>query len=261
MCGGTSADDEREGVPVTGGTKADERNGCPPGQESLSSRLARLAYANRRLIIVAVCAVVFVALLEDVLEGELMRLDSAAYQLIVEGIRTDWLTPLMEGFSALATPVCLVVMLLVIAAFAPGRRPGLCCALNLVLVACLNVVLKLIVQRPRPEGFRLAEVDGFSFPSGHSMVAMAFFGLIVWFVWHYEKDRAARWLLCIGFALVAVMVGVSRVYLGVHYASDVVAGFCVSLAWLAVYTRLAAPLFLGEGRARGTEDLSEGRRG
>ena len=216
------------------------------GGASLGSRLARLAHANRRLLIVAACAVVFVALLEDVLEGGFMHLDAAAYQLIVEGARASWLTPLMEGFSALATPVVLVALLLAISAFAPGRRPGLCCALNLALVAGLNVVLKLIVQRPRPEGFRLAEADGFSFPSGHSMAAMAFFGLLVWIVWHYERDRGKRWFLCATLTLVAVLVGVSRIYLGVHYASDVVAGFCVALAWLAVYTHVAVPLFLGE---------------
>lgn len=230
------------------------------GAGGVLARLRRLAYANRRVLLVAVCAVVFVALLEDVLEGELMRLDAAAYQLIVEGVRTSWLTPVMEGFSALATPVVLIVMLLAIAAFAPGRNPGLCCALNLVLVATLNVVLKLIIQRPRPDGFRLAEVSGFSFPSGHSMAAMAFFGLLVWIVWHYEPDAAKRWFLSIALSLVAVMVGVSRVYLGVHYASDVVAGFCVALAWLAIYTRLATPIFLGEWR-RGDGDALPGEGG
>lgn len=208
--------------------------------------LRALLRANRVLAVLALCAFVFVVLLEDVLEGDLIRLDAAAYWLIVEHLRSDWLTPVMASVSALATPVCLVVLLLVIAAFAPGRRPGLCCALNLVLVVAINQALKFAVQRPRPEGFRLAVETGFSFPSGHSMVAMAFFGLLAWMVWRYERDRVMRWLCCLGFALIIVSVGLSRIYLGVHYASDVVAGFCVSLAWLALYTRIVAPLFLGD---------------
>ena len=136
----------------------------------------------------------------------------------------------------------LVVLLLAVAAFAPGKRPGICCAVNLVLVVVINQVLKFIIQRPRPDGFRLAEATGFSFPSGHSMVAMAFFGLLVWFVWNYEKDRKLRCLYVVGFAIVIVMIGISRIYLGVHYASDVLGGFCLSMAWLAVYTRVAVPL-------------------
>lgn len=208
-------------------------------------RLGRLIVANKRIVILAVCAIVFVALLEDVLEGDLLRIDSAAYAVIVERLRADWLTPIMEAISALATPVSLVVLLLVIVAFAPGKRPGACAATNLVLVFLLNQALKFAIQRPRPDGFQLAVEQGFSFPSGHSMVAMAFFGLLVWMVWHYESDRATRIGCAIAFSLVIVLVGVSRIYLGVHYASDVLAGFCVSLAWLAIYTRVAVPLFLG----------------
>lgn len=221
--------------------------------KNLGRRLGRLVVQNKRIVILAACAIVFVALLEDVLEGDLSRIDSAAYALIVERLRADWLTPIMESVSALATPVSLIVLLLVIVAFAPGKRPGACAAVNLVLVFALNQALKFIVQRPRPDGFQLAVEQGFSFPSGHSMVAMAFFGLLVWMVWRYEPDRATRVGCAIGLGAVIVLVGVSRVYLGVHYASDVLAGFCVSLAWLAIYTRIAAPLFLGPAPLRAGE--------
>ena len=216
------------------------------GMRGMASELASLVRQNLRLIVVAACTVIFLAILEDVLDVESMKLDRAAYWLIVQHLRTPWLTPIMESFSALATPVTLLVLLLAVAAFAPGRRPGWCCAVNLLLVVVLNQVLKFVIQRPRPDGFRLASASGFSFPSGHSMVAMAFFGLLAWFVWRYEKDRRQRAFLLVAFAFVIVMIGVSRVYLGVHYASDVIGGFCLSIVWLALYTRIAVPLFLGE---------------
>lgn len=228
-----------EGLRMTGEKRSSTRE--------IASQFARLVRDNRRLVVVAVCAAVFVGILEDVLSLESMRLDRAAYWLIVQHLRTPWLTPVMESFSALATPLTLLVLLLAVAAFAPGRRPGWCCAVNLGLVVLINQALKFIIQRPRPDGFRLASVSGFSFPSGHSMVAMAFFGLLAWFVWKYEKDRRQRTLLLAAFGVVIVMVGVSRIYLGVHYASDVVAGFCLSLIWLALYTRIAVPLFLEDG--------------
>lgn len=128
--------------------------------------------------------------------------------------------------------------------------------MNLALVVVLNLALKAIVQRPRPDGFQLAVESGFSFPSGHSMAAMAFFGLLIWLVWHYKRDRAMRNLCCAAFAVIIVMIGVSRIYLGVHYASDVLAGFCVSLAWLAFYTRVVAPALLAEKPG----DRGEGKR-
>lgn len=221
----------------------DEKN---RGARGVASSLAGLARKNLRVIVVCTCVLVFLMILEDVYDVESMRLDRAAYWLIVEHLRTPWLTPVMESFSALATPVSLVVLLLAVAAFAPGKRPGMCCAVNLVLVVVINQVLKFIIQRPRPDGFRLATASGFSFPSGHSMAAMAFFGLLAWLVWKYEADRRLRRLYATGFALVIVMIGVSRIYLGVHYASDVLGGFCLSMAWLAVYTRVAVPLFIGK---------------
>ncbi len=216
------------------------------GWQAISHQLKRLVLNNLRFIIGACALAVFIGILEDVLTNETMKLDYAAYWLIVEHLRFDWLTPVMESFSALATPLTLLVLLLAVAAFAPGRRPGWCCAVNLGLTVALNQALKFIIQRPRPEGFRLATVSGFSFPSGHSMVAMAFFGLLAWFVWKYEKDRRQRKFLLAAFAFVIVMIGLSRIYLGVHYASDVIGGFCLSLVWLALYTRLAVPLFLKE---------------
>jgi undecaprenyl-diphosphatase len=208
-----------------------------------ASAIARLVQ-SRRAMLVLVAVLVFIWLLFEIKTDDIMRLDAAAYSLVVMHMRTAWLTPIMQSISDLAYPVVLVVMLLVIEVFAPGRRPGLCAAVNLVLATLLNLLLKTLVQRPRPEGYRLVAESGFSFPSGHSMVAMAFYGLLIWMVWRYEKDALVRRLGIIGFGLVIVLVGLSRIYLGVHYASDVLAGFCASIAWLGVYTKLLAPIFL-----------------
>lgn len=221
-----------------------------------SPRLVALMRAHRRLAVALAALSVFLVLLARVLAGDIMALDRAAYALIVENLRADWLTPIMEGFSALATPVVLIALLLTVAALAPGARPGWCCALNLALSTVANLVLKALVARPRPEGFRLAQASGFSFPSGHSMAAMAFFGLIIWFVWRYERNPRMRSGLTAAFSFIILMIGVSRVYLGVHYASDVVGGFCAALIWLALYTRMAVPLFMDDDGA--SPDLSEG---
>lgn len=199
---------------------------------------------NARLAVLLAAALVFMLLLEDVTEGSVLRLDTMAYELFVVRLRSDALTPLMEGVTSLASVVVLAVMAAVIAALAPGRAPGWCVSVNLVGVVALNQLLKFIVQRPRPDGFRLVAESGYSFPSGHSMVSMAFFGLLIWMVWRFHRRDVMRVVWCVVFGLVIVMVGVSRIYLGVHYASDVVAGFCVSLMWLVLYTRVVAPPLL-----------------
>lgn len=216
-----------------------------------SSQLARsmagLARRNVRLLVALAAALVFLYLLEEVGEGEIMKLDTLAYRLFVEKLRSGPITSVMKSFTGLLDIPVLLVMTLIVTAFAPGKAPGRCVAANLIGSLVLNVVLKQIIQRPRPDGFRLIAETGYSFPSGHSMISMAFFGLLVWMVWTYEKDRRFRLIWCALFSLIIVMVGVSRIYLGVHYASDVLAGFCVSLIWLAFYTKVVAPAFMAQG--------------
>ena len=214
------------------------------GARDVSRGALGLLRENLGVVALLGAALVFVVLLGEVAAGEIMRLDTLAYELFVERLRSDALTPIMEAFTSLSSVVVLAVLAAVIAALAPGKAPGWCVAVNLVCVVALNTVLKFIVQRPRPDGFRLISETGYSFPSGHSMVAMAFFGLLIWMVWRYHRRDVMRLVWCACFGLVIVMVGVSRIYLGVHYASDVIAGFCVSLMWLIFYTRVVAPAFV-----------------
>lgn len=219
-------------------------------------QIGALLRDNKRYVVVAVCLIAFLAVLQDVRSDDILRLDTTAYSFFVLRLRRPWLTNIMEGFSSVSSPIVIGVMFLMVVAFAPGRRPGVCAAVNLVSVVAINQVLKYIVQRPRPDGFRLISEVGYSFPSGHSMVSMAFYGLCAWMVWTYERDKILRWACCISFGVIVALVGMSRVYLGVHYASDVIAGFCVSLAWLAVYTRIFCPLFMPEEPEHHAEEVS-----
>ena len=213
-------------------------------------------WKNKRYVIIAAAIVVFLAVFQDMRSDDILRLDATAYSFFVLKLRRPWITALMEGFSSLSSPIVIGVMFLMVVAFAPGRRPGMCAAVNLVSVVAINQILKYIVQRPRPDGFRLISETGYSFPSGHSMVSMAFYGLCAWMVLTYERDRIMRWACSISFALIIVVVGMSRVYLGVHYASDVIAGFCVSLAWVGVYTKVFCPLFMPEEPVQHAEEVA-----
>lgn len=92
----------------------------------------------------------------------------------------------------------------------------------------------MFFQRPRPLDPVYEAARGFSFPSGHSMSAMTFFGLLIFIVWDKTENKILRWLLSILLVLVIFAIGFSRVYLRVHYASDVLAGFSLGLIWLVI---------------------------
>ncbi|MGA9288652.1 MAG: phosphatase PAP2 family protein [Anaerobacillus sp.] len=98
----------------------------------------------------------------------------------------------------------------------------------------LNLGLKLFFQRERPSIQHLVEVGGYSFPSGHAMVSTIFYGMLGYLIWTEVQRRKASWSVPIISLLLILSIGLSRVYLGVHYPSDVIAGFCAGGVWLIV---------------------------
>lgn len=124
----------------------------------------------------------------------------------------------------------------IISDFYKEKKIAFSIPLNLLIITVLNIVLKNIVERPRPIGYRLIDETGYSFPSGHSMISTAFYGLIIYFIWKNVKNKTIRNVSCILLVILIVLIGISRIYLGVHYASDVIGGFSISIAYLIIFT-------------------------
>lgn len=91
--------------------------------------------------------------------------------------------------------------------------------------ATMNEILKIMFHRVRPEVMRLTEATGFSFPSGHSMTGMVFYGMLA-FILVSEMKTKWKYLYAMLLSLLIINIGISRIYLGVHYPSDVAGGFC-----------------------------------
>lgn len=93
-------------------------------------------------------------------------------------------------------------------------------------------LLKFIFSRARPLEPLLQPALGYSFPSGHSFVSFAFYGLLIFLSYKYLETPVFKWLIIISLSLLILLIGVSRIYLRVHYASDVLAGFSIGIIWL-----------------------------
>lgn len=98
----------------------------------------------------------------------------------------------------------------------------------------LMFTLKYFFNRPRPQVPLLHEVGGLSFPSGHAFMSFSFFGLLMYLCWKYIESKPLKWSMITFLAIFILSIGISRIYLRVHYASDVVAGFCLGLMWLVL---------------------------
>ena len=207
-------------------------------------KIKRIVRINYKWIICFVCLVLFLALAEDVFNHEIMNGDIVGYKFISTYLIRDSVTPIFKITTWFGSAACLLSLTLILFIVIKNKKIGLLIGTNLIVVTILNQVLKFILQRPRPTEYRIINEIGYSFPSGHSMVSMAFYGFLIYLIYKNVKNKYLKLFLISMLSLLIVMIGVSRIYLGVHYTSDVCAGFLISISYLVLYINLANRLIL-----------------
>lgn len=194
-------------------------------------KMKRLMIDYRSWIILSILIVVFVMLAEDVFEKELFTFDFVIYDFLVAH-RADFLTKILTVITHFGGAIVLIGMTILGIVFVKKKKYKVIIPINLLVIVLINIALKNFFERPRPDRFRIIEETGFSFPSGHSMASMAFYGYLIYLIFTNVKDKKIRNILCVLLGILIFLIGFSRIYLGVHYASDVIAGLCFSMAYL-----------------------------
>ena len=199
--------------------------------------MRKLVKKNLRWIILFICLVIFLGILENVYQNELHNFDRIIYNAVAI-IISQSVTFIMKVITNISSAPVLIIITLLLIVLLKNRKMSVCIVSNLVIITALNQVLKRIIARPRPTEFRIIDQSGYSFPSGHSMVSMAFFGLLIYIAYNNIENKYLRSFICIVLSILIFLIGTSRIYLGVHYPSDVIAGFVLSIAYLAVFTSI-----------------------
>lgn len=197
----------------------------------LSPRAGRL---SQWLGCAALALVVFVRITREFIEGDAGGMDSAILHVVARN-RTPWLTAAAVDVTALGS-ITLVVLFsafaLIVLLVLRDRMGALQLLAASVGAGILTIVTKDIIERTRPpEVQQLTVASGFSYPSGHSVSTAALYLTIAIIACSYVQHSGARSAMFIALSAVPIMVGASRVYLGVHYATDVVSGISLGAAW------------------------------
>ena len=190
---------------------------------------------NLRWILLFICLIGFLALAEDVFNKEIMNGDIIGYKLVSTFLISDFATPIAKFITNFGGAIFLIALMFTLFLLIKDKRIGLSIFLNLAIVTTLNQLLKRILQRPRPTEYRIIEETGYSFPSGHSMISMAFYGYLIYLIYKHVKNKYIKWTLIALISILICSIGVSRIYLGVHYTSDVLGGFLISISYLVIY--------------------------
>jgi len=158
----------------------------------------------------------------------------------VQSIEAPWLTSVMKIFTMIGAwqgvaPITMIAFLLLFFKYKYKKQ-----AFLLVIViggtVLFNALLKIYFKRDRPEFYRMLDAGGFSFPSGHTMSAFSLYVILAFIIWRNIKTPLGRFSLILFTTFMIAMICLSRIYLGVHYPSDIIGGIAASAFWLTIAT-------------------------
>ena len=201
----------------------------------MKEKIKEFITKNLKWIILFICLIGFLAIAEDVFNKEIMSGDIIGYKLVSTFLISNFATPIAKFITNFGGAIFLITLTIVLLVLIKNKKIGISIFSNLVIVTILNQLLKAILQRPRPTEYRIVEETGYSFPSGHSMVSMAFYGYLIYLIYKYVKNNYIKWISIVLLSILVCSIGISRIYLGVHYTSDVLGGFLISMSYLVIY--------------------------
>ena len=142
---------------------------------------------NKRWIIVTICMIIFLILAISIIKTQSIAIDEIGYNIISKYLISDFMTPIVKIVTQLASPIILIIVTVLLIVFIKNNNIRKYICANLIISTILNFGIKNIVRRSRPDGFRIIEEAGYSFPSGHSMASAAFYGFLIYLIYKKRK--------------------------------------------------------------------------
>ena len=184
-------------------------------------------------LIVFIATLVFIGVAVGVQTGYLDGFDDAV-RYRVYSMRSDKLTVFWRFITHSGDRYVVIILGIILLLIKSLREKyGVKFAIAALSSTALYQIMKYIFQRPRPDlALRLIEQGGYSFPSGHSMNCLVSYGILIYLLLKYCENRRLAKILSVGLGLLTILIGFSRVYVGVHYPTDIIGGWSLGIAVL-----------------------------
>ena len=191
---------------------------------------------NKKTIFIIIFSIIFIILLILIKTNHIYDFDIFIYNLVAMHIN-DNLTNFFKLMTSLGEGISIAIYclaILVVSFILKKRKIGLAIAGSVAFNSIFSEVLKMIIQRPRPEILQLAEESSYSFPSSHTVASVSLCGILIYFILRSGLDKNMKTILIILLVLFPLLIGISRIYLGVHNASDVLGGAILAMILLLI---------------------------
>lgn len=189
-------------------------------------------------IIINICLILIVVFSFFVISYDTLFIDNLVYEFLINNFSNSKMDSFMINVTKLGDTLLVLIITILISFFTfykfKKRDLTIIFCGSILGVSFINQLLKVIFKRVRPDINKMIEIGGYSFPSGHSMVSVVLYGLFAYFIFKVVKVKWIRNSLVFLNILVILLIGISRIYLGVHYFSDVIVGFLISIIFLVI---------------------------
>lgn len=184
------------------------------------------------LVVSGLSFVIFIDIAKDVLEKEVLFIDTIISQFVYS-FRTPVLTEIMRFVSFLGGKFLILACTITVGllVWKKHKRETILFIFTILVGLLLNNVIKVLLQVSRPNISPIDAFDSYSFPSGHAMNSFIFYALLSYFMFHFTRNKKLSILFSVLTMSLVFLIGLSRVYLGVHYPSDIIAGFTGGFWW------------------------------
>jgi undecaprenyl-diphosphatase len=189
--------------------------------------------------ILILCSVIFAIFTYKVVADKTIYIDSIVYNYISNNIINKNRTEIVKVITNITSPIMVIITLLILVLAIKDKKIKISLVINLLGITIINNLIKVIIDRPRPEINKLVTETGYSFPSGHSITSMVFYGYLVYLTYKYINNKKIKIPLIIFLILLIPTIGLSRIYLGVHYTSDVLCGFLLGIIYLILFISIS----------------------
>jgi len=187
---------------------------------------------KKEIIIIIILMITFITLSLLVSFKKTITLDNNIHTYLVS-IRSENLNNTFKFITNLGSATCLIVITLTLFLLLKNKVIVKYLAMHLTMGFLLNQITKIVFLRPRPS-INIIDISGYSYPSGHSMMSLIFYGYLAYIVYKSNLNKTKKLIINTFLIILIILIGISRIYLGVHYPTDVIGGFILAAIYLII---------------------------
>ena len=181
----------------------------------------------KKVIKNSIFLILFLVTMIMLLLNKVSFLDDYIYKIIY-GLRNNIWDFIFINITKMGNTT-IVLLVIIVVLLKMNHKNQKILSFTAMITVLSNQIIKNIIKRPRPNHIRLIKQGGYSFPSGHAMISIAVYGFLLYYIQTNCKNKKQKILLSVLLTIIILMIGCSRVYVGVHYPTDIIGGYCLSI--------------------------------